>query len=905
MLVGRGTEQARIDALLDAARAGRSGALVLVGEPGIGKTTLLRHAVTAARGLKVLEARGTESESELAFSGLSDLLGPVVGYVEELPPPQALALSSALALGETAPAGRFAVAAATLGVLAAAAEDGPLLVIVDDAHWLDGPSRDAVAFAARRLGAEGIALLLATRVDHAAFSGLERIELAGLDGDAARTLIASAPTPVAPAVGEALLAASGGNPLALLELPGMLTVDQRAGHEPLEDPLRLGPSLERAFRQRLDDLPESVRWALLVAAAGDSDSLTPIVDVLGGDVGALEAAEAAGLVTLADGALQFRHPLVRAAAYQAAPPAERRRAHRALADALAGDDGRRVWHLAAAATGPDEDVAALLERTADLAAERSGYAASATALRRAARLTPVQSERVRRLFLAGQRADLAGRTDEALSLLDEALDSDDALFRARVQHLRGRILSFRAPREAIETILVPEAERIEQLDPSLAVHMLTDAALALPDDSGSLPLLQRAKAVAEHSREPVAPEVRLILETLLETERFDSPADWHWDGLLELANDLSYSESLLAVAEGASFEGEFAAAGELLGRVIGTARRSSALGVLASGLSILVWHDYYTNRWTHAVAHGTEALQLIEETGRVRHLAPLLFMLGRLDAVSGREQECRAHVERAVEVSRQLELDDLAEWQGAVALGLLELGLGHPGEAVRHLEQGVCDERGALIPGVARGHGDLIEAYARANDPERARAALAEWEPRVRSYERGWALAVCARCEGLLADDDRIDEHFEEALRRHDEAPVPFDTARTHLAYGERLRRAHRRVDAREHLREALAAFDRLGARPWAERARAELAATGERLRKRDPYAAEELTAQELQVALIVAGGATNREAAAQLFVSPKTIEAHLGSVYRKLGIRSRTELAGRFASEGLATAAA
>jgi len=205
----------------------------------------------------------------------------------------------------------------------------------------------------------------------------------------------------------------------------------------------------------------------------------------------------------------------------------------------------------------------------------------------------------------------------------------------------------------------------------------------------------------------------------------------------------------------------------------------------------------------------------------------------------------------------------------------------------------------------ARGHGDLIEAYARANEPERARAALAEWEPRVRSYERGWALAVCARCAGLLTEDDRIDEHFEEALRRHEEAPVPFDTARTQLAYGERLRRAHRRIDAREHLREALAAFDRLGARPWAERARAELAATGERVRKRDPYAAEELTAQELQVALIVAGGATNREAAAQLFVSPKTIEAHLGSIYRKLGIRSRTELAGRFASEGLATAAA
>jgi DNA-binding CsgD family transcriptional regulator len=273
--------------------------------------------------------------------------------------------------------------------------------------------------------------------------------------------------------------------------------------------------------------------------------------------------------------------------------------------------------------------------------------------------------------------------------------------------------------------------------------------------------------------------------------------------------------------------------------------------------------------------------------------------------VTGRERECREHVDRAVEVSRELGLDEHADWQAAVALGLLELGLGHPADAVRHLEAGVCDERGALIPGVARGHGDLIEAYARSGDAERARAALAEWEPRVRVVERGWALAVCARCAGLLAEDDRLDEHFEEALRRHDESPVPFDTARTQLAYGERLRRAHRRVDARGHLRKALASFDRLGARPWAERARAELAASGERLRKRDPYAAEELTAQELQVALVVAGGATNREAAAQLFVSPKTIEAHLGSIYRKLGVRSRTELAGRFASESPAPAPA
>jgi DNA-binding CsgD family transcriptional regulator len=908
VLLGREGERARIGALLGAARSGRSGALLLIGEPGIGKTTLLRDAATQADGLRVLEARGIESESELAFSGLSALLRPVMGSIETLPPPQAQALSSALALGqaaENAGADRFAVAAATLGVLAAAAEDGPLLAIVDDAHWLDGPSRDALTFAARRLGAEGIVLLLAARTDHPAFAGLERLELTGLEAAAARELIAESSEVVAPAVAETLLAASGGNPLALLELPGALSAEQRAGREPLEDPLPIGPSLEDAFRQRLDVLSEDGSWSLLVAAAGDSDALDPVATALGGDVGGLEQAEAAGLVTLSEGAVRFRHPLVRAVAYHSAQPATRRRAHRALADALAGDDGRRVWHLAAAATGPDEEVAALLEQTAAIAADRSGYAAAATALRRAALLTPAPSERARRLFLAGEHADLAGREDDALAALNDALRWADPLLRGRIQHLRGRILAYRSPREAIDTILVPEAARIEPLDASLAVLMLTDAALALPDDWDARPLLERAQAAAERSKGQLTPQARLILDTLLLTERLDSPAEWQWDALLELADDLAYAESLLTVALSASFEGEFEPAGELFHRVLSTARRSSALGVLASGLAMLVWHDYYTNQWTHAVAHGTEALELIEETGRVRHHASLLFMLGRLDAVSGREEECREHVARAVQVSAELALDDLSGWQAAVALGLLELGLGHPAEAVRHLEHGVCDERGALLPGVARGHGDLIEAYIRAGDADRAQAALAEWEPQARSLERGWALAVCARCAGLLAADELFEQHFDEALSRHEDAPVPFDTARTHLAYGERLRRAHRRVEAREHLREALAVFDRLGARPWMERTRTELAATGERLRKRDPYAAEELTAQELQVALVVAGGATNREAAAQLFVSPKTIEAHLGSIYRKLGVRSRTELAGRFASEGLATAAA
>jgi len=472
-----------------------------------------------------------------------------------------------------------------------------------------------------------------------------------------------------------------------------------------------------------------------------------------------------------------------------------------------------------------------------------------------------------------------------------------------VQHLRGRIEAFQAPWAAVSTVLVPEAERIEPLDPARAARMFMDAALALPDDrTRSREFLRRARAAAKRAGETLAPGVKLVLAENLRSEwimgrAYRAPGPRQWEALLALADDLSFADDLLEVAGKASYEGtHYARAFELTRRVADAAREASALGVLATALTALVWLEYRTSEWTAAFAHATEALRLTEDTGRHVHLAALLFMLGRLEAVRGNEAQCRDHVSRAVELAGSLELEEHSRWQAGVALGLLELGLGRPEEAVGLLEPAVCAGDGSLLAGIARGHGDLIEAYIRTGNRPRAEETLAEWERRARVAERPWALAVAARCRGLLADDDRLDEHFGQALAWHAEVPTPFERARTELSYGERLRRGRRRVEARDQLRSALATFEELGAHPWAERARAELAASGARAKPRDGSAIEELTPQELQVALVVAGGATNREAAAALFVSPKTVEAHLGSIYRKLGLRSRTELASRFA---------
>ncbi len=925
MLLGRQAECEQLDVLLAAARAGKSGALVLRGEAGIGKSALLEYAAANATGMGVLRARGVESESELPFSGLYDLFRPILGRLDAIPKPQAGALRRALALdpADAQPretmltAGssedRFTYCVATLSVLAAAAEESPLLVLVDDAQWLDASSREALLFAARRLETEGVLVLFATRdgLGAARPSGLPELVLTGLDSQAARELLGS--RSMASPVAERLVNATAGNPLALLEIPSLLSEGQLSGAEPLEEPLPAGPSVERAFLRRLDALPDTAREALVVAAAderGDAEEVARAIESLGLDPGALGPAEAAGLVVISGSSVEFRHPLLRSAIYHGAPAAKRRAAHRALAEASssAGNAAaRRAWHLATATEDTDADVAQALEETALTSRRRGGYAAAASAFERAAALTAGTEDRARRLLEAADDSRLAGRSDHACVLLDEALGvTTDPLLRADIQRLRGSIEIWSGRPMAAHALLSAEAALVEEHDVARAAAMLADAVFPCfiaGDSRSGLAAAERATALAQQAgdSERMLASALHAAATILRGEASDARGL-----LLACAPLLDEGSSLSRTNQLVHFAGamlvwieEYEWARLLLGRAVEQARALSAPGVLPYGLAALSALDFRTGYWAASFADAAEAMRLANETGQPAALSYSLVCLARVEAAQGRETECREHVSGASELADRIEAGSVPMFTGSI-LGLLELGLGRPDEAIPLLEgvASLAEELGLGEPGVVQWAPDLIEAYVRAgrsNDAERTLGAFGQQAEHTR---RTWALAASARCRGLLAPDEAFEEQFAAALALHEQTPTPFERARTELCLGERRRRTGRRADAREPLRSALQAFERLGASPWAERAAAELAASGETARRRDPSAAEQLTPQELQVALIVAQGATNREVGAALFLSPKTIETHLSRIYRKLGVRSRTELAALLAEE-------
>jgi DNA-binding CsgD family transcriptional regulator len=902
VLVGREHECACIDRLLAEAREGLSGVLVLHGEPGIGKSALLAHAVEHAADLTVLGARGVESESELLFAALGDLLGPVVDRLGAIPAPQAAAVRGALALGPPVGGDRFAVAAGTLSLLAVAAVERPLLAAVDDVHWLDGPSREALLFAARRLRAEGVALLLAGRDAERWLTGppLPAIRLGGLGEAAARALLERrAGRPVPATVAKELVEATAGNPLALVESCRLLSEAQLAGREPLPTVLPVDQGLEGAFLSELEGVPPVTRGALLVAAICESSGVAEIGRVLvslGIPPGALEVAEERGLIAIEDDALRFRHPLLRAAVHRAGLPAERRRVHRAFADALAGDRERRAWHLAAAVTGPDDGVAAALEQAALEAQRRSGHPAAARAFERAAQLTAAAEPRARRLLQAAGEDRLAGRLDRAAALLEAARGlTDDAALRAEIDHQRAQTDMLRGAPMAAHAILVEGAARIQPQDPAKAAAMLADA---------TLPCM-------------MASEVR----TALATAQRGYMLARRTGGLHEVRAAIFLAHALVVGGEGVRAEGllaecpsplgdvgalrtpwllhavayvlqrleRYAEARLLLDRIIAAARSAGAPAMLPFPLATLSELDFHTGRWTTAMTNADESARLAIETGQDNILEYGLICRAYVEAGQGRERECRAHVAQALALARRFGSRSMLMYGGSV-LGLLALGHGRNEEAVAHLEPVArqADQDGVREPGVAPWAGELVEAYVRAGRLPRAREALAELERRATHTRRRSALGAACRCRGLLAGDDGFEQHFADAVDWHD--PNPFERARTELCWGERLRRTGQRVQARQRLRSALQVFEDVGADPWAERTRGELRCSGERLQR--PAERRRLTPQELQVALTVAGGATNREAAAALFLSPKTIEFHLGHVYRKLGIRSRADLA-------------
>ena len=905
---GRGLERDRIDRMLAAAAEGESSTLVVFGEPGIGKTALLDYAARRGREcMTVLEARGTESESALPFAGLGQLLSPLLGELSVLPAPQAAALRSALALAPGGGGSRFAISAGSLGVLAAAAERRPLLALVEDVHWLDRPTLEVLLFVARRLESEGIALVMSCREpvpDAIGAVELQELRVGGLSAPAAAELL-GAVTGRAPAVAvaERLTRETGGNPLALRELGVLLTGDQLQGVVPLPEPLPAGASAERLFSRRFFALDGEARRAALIAAAAGPGETTPVLaaaDALGLGKDAFERLERAGLVSVASGALWFTHPLARSAAYAAGSAAERRAAHRALAGWTGGD--RRAWHVAAAAFGVDEQAAAALEQAAEHARERSGFAAAAAALEQAARLSPTDADRARRLVAAADSARLAGRADDALRLLDAAqqqtpgpeLAAASLDVRARTELARGRA-------RTAHRLFARQAAQLQPVAAARAAEARAQAAMAavLAGDLADAAATVSAQASGSPRGAPAPTGVLQLLlgYTLLRTGRTA-------EGFAHLAHGVETAEAGTAddpvyralAALVLIYFAQYARARALIDNVIRDARATSALGELPFPLSVSAYLDTRLGRWAEAYASASEALALARETGGGLWRCLALSNLALIEAGQGREAACREHAGEARSLAASLDIEcprDVGD-----ALGLLELGLGRPQQAIAEIEPMI------QVPGQAGAEfalrnslPDLVEGYVRTRDP-RGEALAHQLAELGAKLAQPTIQAFVERCLGLVATDDRFDAHFSTALSLHQTDQWPFATARTELCYGERLRRVGRRVDARAHLRAALDGFERLGAEPWAQRAQTELNATGEHVPRHDPTAAERLTPRELRVALIIADGATVREAATQLFLSPKTIEAHLGRAYRKLGVRNRAQLATTLARE-------
>jgi DNA-binding CsgD family transcriptional regulator len=913
VLLGRNREREALDALLAGAREGRSGVLAISGEAGIGKTALLDYAQSQAVGMRVLQARGVESEAQVPFGGLLELLRPALGALESIPQPQADALGGALALRPPAAQDRFAVGAATLSLLAAHADDEPVLVLVDDAQWLDRSSAEALLFAVRRLLADPIAVVLTARDDQPSLfdgAGLPSLHVEGLDEQSAGELVQREATGLVSAdVSERLYRSTGGNPLALLELAPDAA---QLAAMPWASPVPVSTSIARAFLHRSATLPDGARRLLVVAAANDGgelDVLARAATALGLDIGELDAAERAGLVHVWDSGVTFRHPLARSAVYGDAAPAERRSAHRALADALPDRDvDRRAWHLSSAAVGPDDDASSALEQAGARAHARSAYAVAAGAFERSARLAVADGRRAPLLYAGADAAWLAGDGRRAIALLEEARTaSTDTRLTLRIDYLRAHVGMRSEPVMRSYELLIEGATSVAADDPALAVAMLAEAADACfyaGDAARLVETAARTAAVDAGDDERAAfftATVQGMAGILAGGAEDNAGFLRRAVEIFEASDELQRDPLLLAWAATPHLWLREADAGRaLLDHAIDAARKRTALGMLPRLLHHVALHEASTGRTAAAEADFYEAILHARETGQRSELAPSLAALARLDARLGKADECIAHATEALAICAELGIGTHELWALA-ALGELELGRGETLAAVAHFEeQQVVLERLGVADVDLWPAPDLVEAYLRLGRRDDALAILEPYELGAREKNRPWALARLHRSRGLLAEDDAFDACFEEALRLHDPTSDLFEIARTRLAYGGRLRRSRQRVRAREELRAAIELFDQIGAEPWADQASTELAATGETARRRNASTLDALTPQELQIGLLLAEGRTTREAAATLFLSPKTVEYHLRHIYRKLDINSRDALSAALASREL-----
>lgn len=883
--------------MLDMARSGASARLALTGEPGIGKTALLDHAAGAAVGMQVLRARGIESEAQIPFASLLELLRPALVVIEKVPEPQAVALEGALALRPGLARERFAVGAATLSLLAAYAEQQPLALLVDDAHWLDTSSAQALLFAFRRLVADSIAVLIAVREGEPSLldgADLPTLRIGGLSRDESALLVRK----LAPATRRRLHDATAGNPLGMLELApdvGDLVL------APEGAPLLVSARISGAFLRRVHLLDDAARRALVLAATSDSGDLAMLgraASRLGIDLAALSDVEGAGLVSLGAGSVEFRHPLVRSAVYADAPVTQRREMHRALAAALPDRDvDRRAWHLAAAAVGVDDAASAALEQAGARARDRSAYATASAAFERAGRLTAQSERRARLLWHAAEAGWLGGLADRAVSLLEESRAStgDQGLL-TEIDQLAGEIALWRGPVMRGHDILTAAAARAA---PEQAVVMLAEATIACfyaGDAAGMLAVAERAQAQL-----PADASIRARFLAASATGMARIFGGDAATGAAAIHEAISLAESSAELREdlrlqpwlaiGPVFLREADTGRALLDHALRTARERAAVGTLPFILNLIARDEATTDRWAVAEATYREAIELAREIDQQTVLVAGLSGLAWLQARRGRESECRACIAEALELSPRLGTRLLEVWVTA-AHGELELGLGAVADAAARFEdqQRLLSDLGITDPDLSPAP-DLIDAYLRLGRSDDAAVLAAEFMAAAEAKGQSWSLARALRCQALVGADADAAGLFEQALSHHERTPDAYETARTRLAYGERLRRTRNRVLAREQLRTAIGTFERLDARPWTERADAELAATGVTVRRRDPSTIDDLTPQELQIAILLAAGKTTREAATALFLSPKTIEYHLRHVYQKLAIHSREEL--------------
>jgi DNA-binding CsgD family transcriptional regulator len=880
VLRGRRRECGVLDRLVAGARAGHSGVLVLHGEAGAGKTALLDYLAARAAKCRVARAAGAEAETDLPFAGLHQLCAPFLDRLGQLPGPQRDALGNAFGLSAGGAPDHFAVGLAVLALLADAAEQRPLVCLVDDAQWLDPASEQALTFVARRLRAEPVTFVIAARQPPGAtrLAGLPGLPVQGLsDTDARALLQAAVHAPLDPAIRDRIIAETRGNPLALLELSHGLTPTQVAGGFGLPGAAQPPGRAEKTHQRLLSSLPPMTRQLLLVAAAepvGDRVLVWRAASQLGVEAGAAGPAAAAGLIEL-DGQVWFRHPLVRPAVYQAATPGERRRVHQALADATDAtvDPDRRAWHRGQATPGLDEDVAAELERSAPQARARGGLPAAAAFLKRAVELTPEPGRRAQRALAAAQSEHEAGAPDVALTLLALAGTGPlDELELAHAKLLRAQVLMSAHRGHSAPSLFLQAARQLEPVNPAMARETYLDAFFA---------------AMSAGCQEPG--DMRKVAAAVLAADRAD-PAQ---------ASAGSGGRLLTGLATLVT-KGHAAAAATLKEALSAFRAELSSESVGGEDALRWLWLACYVAR---ALGDDTSWDELADRQVRLARdlgaLSVLPLALAERSSVNLLTGDLASAAALATEIDAVTEATGTREPSHASAgwaSAALANGLGRYEEALASTEG--RRERGFSVWALP----ELIEAAVRSGHPERAAGPLRELSEISRASGTEWALGIESRSRALLNEGEAAERLYREAIERLGRTRVRLELARAHLVYGEWLRRERRRVDAREQLRAAHEMLIAMGAGGFAQRARRELAATGETARRPAPGTRDELTRQEAQIARLAAGGRTNAEIGGELFISARTVEGHLRKVYAKLSVSSRRQLREGLTGAGRAT---